>query len=327
MNMRGCSGISSGLSPDPRSFTHFPAVLFQIAVERHARDVGNEGVRNMSPTSPDALKDRARAEGLARTFKEVDWLLPAYLAFGSILKFADAINTVSPDQRLALMRLTLEGTYDADYLAAALLGLYGNTLHVKDFAQHIDESIKAFFSGYKLVAVVAMVPVIEGIVRKMASRAGRDIGVGTRKLKVEFDHIVERERTSPNCYGERLVMLEVLRDFIRERFLESTDEYDGLNHFNRHGIVHGIYDEYGVDLNFFRLITLLDLLCFSIGMIEGGSVFAPETTPESSRLAQHYHWLQQNVSASQSHRWWRRFLNLLSGRRPPQPPLRRSTIS
>jgi hypothetical protein len=107
----------------------------------------------MPPTSPDALKDRARAERLAKTFKEVDWLLPAYLASGSVLKFADAIETASPDQRLALMRLTLEGTYDADYLAAMLLGLYSNTLHVKDFAQHIDESIKAFFSGYKLVAV------------------------------------------------------------------------------------------------------------------------------------------------------------------------------
>ena len=281
----------------------------------------------MPPTSPDALKDRARAERLAKTFKEVDWLLPAYLASGSVLKFADAIETASPDQRLALMRLTLEGTYDAEYLAAMLLGLYSNTLHVKDFAQHIDESIKAFFSGYKLVAVVAMVPVIEGIVRKMASRASRDIGVGTGKLKVEFDHIVERERTSLNCYGERLVMLEVLRDFIRERFLEKTDKYDGLNHFNRHGIVHGIYDKYGVDLNFFRLITLLDLLCFSIGMIEGGPVFAPKTTRESSQLAQHYHWLQQNVSPSESPWWWRRFLNLLSGRRPARPPLRRSKIS
>jgi hypothetical protein len=80
-----------------------------------------------------------------------------------------------------------------------------------------------------------------------------------------------------------------------------------------------IYDKYGVDLNFFRLITLLDLLCFSIGMMEGGPSFAPEPTPESSRLAQHYQWLQQNASPSGSHWWWRRFLNLLSGRRPPQP--------
>ena len=270
----------------------------------------------MSPASPDALKDRAGAERLAKTFEEVDWLLPAYLTSGSVLKFAEAIDTASPDQRLALMQLTLEGTYDADYLAAMLSGLYSNTLHVRDFAQHIDKSIKAFFSGYKLVAVVAMVPVIEGIVRKMAGRASRDFddGTGGLKFEFEFDKIVERERTSPNCYGERLVMLEELHDFIRERFWEKIKKYDGLNHFNRHGIVHGIYDEYGVDLNFFRLITLLDLLCFSIGMIEGGPSFAPEPTPESSRLAQHYQWLQKNASPSGSHWRWRRFLNLLSGR-------------
>jgi hypothetical protein len=227
----------------------------------------SEGVRNMSPASPDALKDRAQAERLAKTFRKVDWLLPTYLTSESVLKFAEAIETASPDQRLALMQLTLEGTYDADYLAAMLLGLYRNTSHVKDFAQQIDESIKAFVSGYKLVAVAAMVPVIEGIVRKMASRANRDFDDGTGGLKFEFDKIVERERTSPNCYGERLVVLEELRDFIHERFWEKIKKYDGLNHFNRHGIVHGIYDQYGVDLNFFRLITLLDLLCFSIGMI------------------------------------------------------------
>jgi len=178
----------------------------------------------MSPTSPDALKDRAGAERLAKTFKEVDWLLPAYLTSGSVLKFAEAIDTASPDQRLALMQMTLEGTYDADYLAAMLSGLYSNTLHVRDFAQHIDESIKAFFSDYKLVAVVAMVPVIEGIVRKMASRASRDFDDGTGGLKFEFDKIVERERTSPNCYGERLVILEGLRDFIHERFWEKIQK-------------------------------------------------------------------------------------------------------
>jgi hypothetical protein len=116
-------------------------------------------------------------------------------------------------------------------------------------------------------------------------------------------------------------MLEVLHDFIRERFLESTDKYDGLN------TLTGMASCVGFTMNMELTSLSTNLLCFSIGMIEGGSVFAPETTPESSRLAQHYHWLQQNVSASQSHRWWRRFLNLLSGRRPPQPPLRRSTIS
>jgi hypothetical protein len=109
---------------------------------------------------------------------------------------------------------------------------------------------------------------------------------------------VDSERTSPHCYGERLVMFEVLRDFISERFLKNTQFYDGLNSFNRHGILHAIYDQYGDDLNFFRLITLLDLLCFAIGMIEGGvSSFAPETTPDSARLARHYGWLKKKVAS------------------------------
>ncbi len=251
----------------------------------------------MTLVSPHALTNRDYAERLAKTFKEVDWLIPAYLTLGFLSRFAHAIDAARPDQRLELVRVTLAAVYNADYLATMLLERYSKITHVKDFARQIDESIKAFFCGYRLVAVVSMVPVVEGIVRKMATRQHRDVGSGTKKLKVEFDLLVERERTSPNCYGERLVMLEVLGEFIRTRFLENTDTYNGLNDFNRHGILHGIYDQYGDDLNFFRLITLLDLLCFSIGLIEGGvSCFAPETTPESSRLAQHYHWLQQKVA-------------------------------
>ena len=200
-------------------------------------------------------------------------------------------------ERFFTLRVTLADVYDADYLATMLLERYSKIIHVNDFARQIDESIKAFFSGYRLVAVLAMVPVIEGIVRKMATRQNRDVGNGTKKLNDEFDVLVERERASPYCYGERLVMLEVLREFIRARFLEKTDTYNGLNDFNRHGILHGIYDQYGDELNFFRLITMLDLLCFSIGLIEGGvSCFAPEMTRVSSHLAQHYQWLQHKVA-------------------------------
>ena len=54
----------------------------------------------MSPASPDALKDRAQAERLAKTFRKVDWLLPTYLTSESVLKFAEAIETASPDQRV-----------------------------------------------------------------------------------------------------------------------------------------------------------------------------------------------------------------------------------
>jgi hypothetical protein len=51
-------------------------------------------------------------------------------------------------------------------------------------------------------------------------------------------------------------------------------------------ILHGIFDNFGQAVNFLRLITLLDLLCFSIGLVESGaSMVAPAQTPESLKLA------------------------------------------
>lgn len=236
-----------------------------------------------------AETNKAYAEWLANAFRQVDWLIPAWLTMGFLSQFAKAIETTPAAARPALLRSTLRIVYGPDHLAAMYLDRYSRIMHVRDFAPSIDEAIKAYFSGYKLVAVTALVPVVEGIVRKMAIRQNRDVGQGTRKLLAEFEALVERERHSPNCYGERLVMLECLRDFMRDRFLIKTADYDGLDEFNRHGILHGIYDKFGEDINFFRLITLLELLCFAIGLIEGGvSCFAPSPTPQSAALAAHY---------------------------------------
>jgi hypothetical protein len=88
-------------------------------------------------------------------------------------------------------------------------------------------------------------------------------------------------------------MLTGLRDFFSDRLLKGTDHYDGLDQLNRHGILHGIFEEYGAAVNFLRLITLLDLLCFAMMLAHGGSVFAPDRTPESKRLADYYRMLKQ----------------------------------
>lgn len=163
--------------------------------------------------------------------------------------------------------------------------------------ERVGESIEAYFSGYKLVAIIALVPVLEGIVRKIAASHGRDIGKGTKRLNHEFQAFVNAEIQSQHCFGERVVVLEVLHDFVRDRLLEDTDSYSGLNELNRHGILHGIYGNFGEEMNFFRLITLLDLLCFAIGLEHGGSCFAPASTPESVKLAGHYRRLEALSSA------------------------------
>jgi hypothetical protein len=249
---------------------------------------------DMNVIKSNAQTNRAPIEWLGQRFKDVDWLVPAYLTLGYLHEFAAELDRTEPDRKLEVVRRRLAATYNEEYLAVMLLDRYTKIVHVRDFGPQISECIQAYFSGLKLVAVTALVPVIEGIVRKIAAKQNRNVGPGTRGINLEFDALLQRELDSPNCYGERVVMLEVLRDFIRDRFLENTARYTGLNGLNRHGIVHGLFDNHGDEINFFRLITLLDLLCFSIGLIEGGvSAFAPESTPTSSALAAHLRELQR----------------------------------
>jgi hypothetical protein len=244
--------------------------------------------------SSNASTNREFAEWLANAFKEVDWPIPPYLQLGGFLSpLAKAIKDAPKDAKLTIICERLGGAYSAEYLASMFLDRYSKVPHIRDFSRQIDESIRTYFCGYTFNAVTGLLPVIEGIIRKMALQQNRDVGQGTRGLKVELQALVDREKQSPHCYGERLVMLEAFRDFVAEKLLENTGDYDGFNEFNRHGILHGLFENFGQDINFLRLITLLDLLCFSIGLIEGGvSMFAPADSPESLALAARYLGLQ-----------------------------------
>jgi hypothetical protein len=247
------------------------ATLLQIGLPREA---------DLTPQDP--------SRRLLNIFKEVDWLIPAYMTGGFIRKFAIAIEKTPIDQRHALMRSILSQIYSPYYLSAMYLERYSKINHTRNYSRQIGESIKAYYSGYKYVAIISMIPTLEGILRKFAAKQQRDIGHGTQKLHIEFDKLVEKEENSPHRYEERLAMFEGLRDFMRDRFLKDTRKYNGLDELNRHGILHGIFEKYDDDMNFFRMITLLDLVCFSISVVEGGSGFAAEDTPYSKKLAAHY---------------------------------------
>jgi hypothetical protein len=240
--------------------------------------------------SSNASTNRAYSEWLANAFKEVDWPIPPYLQLGGFLSpLAKAIKDAPADAKLAVVRERLGTAYSPQYLASMFLDRYSKVPYIRDFRRQIDESIRTYFCGYTFNAVTGLLPVVEGIIRKMATRQNRNVGSGTKGLIDELQALVGREEQSPHCYGERLVMLEAFRDFVRDRLLENTGRYTGHNEFNRHGILHGLFEDFGQDINFLRLITLLDLLYFSIGLMEGGvSMFAPADSPESLALAAQY---------------------------------------
>ena len=196
-------------------------------------------------------------------------------------------------KREEILEWLLPGLYNEERLASMLLGLYNRAIYICDFKVQIAEAIEAWHTGLHHAAVATLIPVLEGIVRRIAKAGSRDIGRGTKKLIDELDELIAKEERSPHRYSERIVMLTGLRDFFAKRLLKRTDDYDGLNQLNRHGVLHGIFEKYGAAVNFLRLITLLDLLCFAIVLAHGGSSFAPDRTPESQKLADYYRTLKQ----------------------------------
>jgi hypothetical protein len=227
-------------------------------------------------------------ERMAATFKSVDWVVPAYISLGALSMIAAAIERAPLSEKEAVLESALSAVYNEERHASMLLGLYMKAIYVRDFRVPIAEAIEAWHAGLHHAAVATMIPVLEGVVRKIAKEGNRDIGSRTTRLIGEFDELIAKEDRSPHRFDERIVMLTGLRDFFAERLLSHTDDYEGLDQLNRHGILHGIFEGYGAAVNFLRLVTLLDLLCFAMVLTHGGSSFAPDHTPESMRLAAYY---------------------------------------
>jgi len=220
----------------------------------------------------------------------VDWLIPAFqtVAFNETL--ARAIKISPENEKLEVLRESVAAIYSPPYLAAMYLHRYTQVPHINEFASRIDESFRVFFSGYKAAAVTLMIPVLEGVLRKVAISADRNVGHGTKGLINELEKLVEEEKTSIHRYDERLHMFELLLDFMRNKFLKNTDTYTGHQNFNRHGILHGVFGDFDEDLNFFRTVMLLDFLLLILIYRRQAvvSLFAPGTTHESQALAAEY---------------------------------------
>jgi hypothetical protein len=165
--------------------------------------------------------------------------------------------------------------------------------------------MEASFFGLDHAAVATLLPVLEGVLRRLALADGRDLGNGTRKLVDEIDKLAGRERramaqssgthpSATDALEERIDMLGQLRDFMKERLFIGTDRYDGIDNLNRHGILHGVFGEYGAAANFHKLISFLDGQVFFISLGKSGiSCLGPNTTIESRKLALYFLGLSQ----------------------------------
>jgi hypothetical protein len=98
-----------------------------------------------------------------------------------------------------------------------------------------------------------------------------------------------RERSFLSRLDEYVEMLDTFERFCLRYFFANTNAYGGDARLNRHGILHSVITDYGTAANFYRLVSILDLLAFVGSMnARGVSCLAPDVTEQSRALASRY---------------------------------------
>jgi len=225
----------------------------------------------------------------AATFAALGWWFPANLTKGSLNRMARDLRSLPDSHRPQALAVALSGAYDAEHLASMLLNSYSSCPFIKDYTAEIGESFTAHFTGLHRAAIATLLPVVEGVLRRLGGKHGVTVDGRLRQGLLEvIDGVIAREGDQKLGLGdERLVMLGSFRDFVAQLYAR-TDQFQGHEHLNRHGILHALFAEkdYGTAFNFQRLVSALDLLNFFIRIdLQVGYLLPPDLTPEAMSLA------------------------------------------
>lgn len=122
------------------------------------------------------VKKNTLVARIRNNFLEVDVVIPPYVSMGYLSRYATRIEKSSRQKEKETC------------IAEMLKELYGNLLNLADlcvgyrrdpciapFYDNIVEAIEAHFLGLRRASVLTLIPHIEGVIRNLAEKAGRNI--------------------------------------------------------------------------------------------------------------------------------------------------------
>jgi hypothetical protein len=252
-------------------FSPIPAVVLDI-----------EGRRACFPmigkSSPEWIARRAAADRTAELWKKVEWFGPLWVPIGKLGELLKAIEHRTGNDAIQHFDYHLSTAYTLPFQAVCIAQLLPKTRSLSAFAPLAREAYLAFYSGYRASSVAALIPVIEGGIRRIAS-ATPDMNPLDAIDKVvdracdlaadlHFDGVwvPDSYRSIDFLFGqdERVFVFETFRRWIREAFFQNTDNYSGVTSLNRHLFAHGATTDWQQSSNFSRLIVAITTL----GVIE-----------------------------------------------------------
>lgn len=252
---------------------------------------------------PTWLVNKKHRDAEAALWGNVEWFLPLWTGMGDSRKILADTRLRSKEQAIQLFDYHTSTIYTLPFMAVCIEQLIPKSRSLAEFVPIIREAYLAAYSGYPASSIAALIPVIEGALRKIAPSPS-ETAIG-----VQIDRVFDRacEQASQQYYDgmwvpkeysttqylfaqdELVFVFETFRRWLKDFFFRNTDQYDGATWLNRHLFAHGASTLWQEGANMRRLIVALA----TIGVIESWhdasyriSMFFPEMNDDSSLLWQ-----------------------------------------
>ncbi len=223
-------------------------------------------------------------------FNSVGWFIPAFVQVGYLCEIEQAISKGAiTDQKH--LESALAPLYLPEHVAAMVCERYPLDPFVREYKAIIGESVEAHFLGLGHAAIAALVPVVEGVARKLlASRLLHEEDVKKVFATLAADCAAEVIQKNIGAVNELLNMFDSFKVFAEKYLYVRSEKYVLSDNTNRHGILHGAFTdaEYGDPIGFYKILGALDFLCLVAELRAPISCFAPGPTERSQRLATYY---------------------------------------
>lgn len=240
-------------------------------------------------------------------WQKIDWFMPPYIP-NFKLHNAWEENRISPRNiqnhttfsAQKTFEQALPSIYDFSNIIPITIQTLSQSDSIKKHLPIIKESILSFYSGMKVAAIAALIPIIEDILRSIVGvqTQGLDVHSNIKRCfdqacKNAFKFDIHDANWIPDEYceieylkvnNERIEIIESVRSWLKNSFYIRTDNYQNHSGFNRHYFAHASSDIWQNQYNFFRALGLIQALAFvECFAIRGSriSIFCPTPNEES----------------------------------------------
>jgi len=220
------------------------------------------------------LANKQRCEHRAALWEKVEWFEPLWADSIKVEILLGDVQHRPKESAIKLFEYHTSTIYTLPFQAICVAQFLPKSRSLEPFAPVAREAYLAFYAGYRASSIAALIPVLEGALKRISDNHARlPVPEQINRLIDEACIVAGRGHFDGNwipdeycskdyLYGQNALVFtfETFRQWLKRVFFQQTDDYTGLTWLNRHLFAHGASMEWSNAGNFQRLVVALATL-------------------------------------------------------------------